>query len=804
MRLLYFLLASILGLGWIMLLDKPLGELPAFGRLLDPVSGFWGNAEPVKTPPFTLPVHRYTKSVKVRMDERLVPHITAPSDEALYFTQGYLHARYRLWQMDMQTRVAAGRLSEVAGNKAFDLDRLQRRKGMLWAAENSLRAMERDPLTRRILDAYTMGVNTYIQELRYRDFPLEYKLMGFEPEAWTNLKCALILKLMADDLTGKVNDIAMSYLREQLSTEEFNKLYPEFIEDSKPVIPAGTRFAPPSLHSLPAPGSQVFATFPLKDSNLTIERGKAGMQYEAEDQLAKGSNNWVIAPQLTTDSAAILCSDPHLGLHLPAIWYEIQLTAPGINCYGVSIPGTPGITIGFNDNIAWGMTNNYRDVKDYYEIRSEDPRLYYFDGKEVPFNERIELIHIRGRQTPYADTMRYTIHGPVVYDQHFPEPTGSGKMLAMSWMGHHESNELLSVYLYNRAGNYNEFVRAIQYFECPAQNFAYADKQGNIAIWGQGRFINKWKNQGKFVMRGDISATLWGDTIPMKENPHALNPAQQLLASANQQVTDRQYPYWYNGDFSEYRSWSIHQKLEQLDSLTRASISSTGTGILSMQQLQNDVHSILIQQVFSTIAERFPDLTREFPEIRWSALDGVLHAESPDASMLQYGWKYLYRNIWYDEFIQPEHIIFPSPEVTCRLILQDSNSRYFDIKHTQQQETLEDLVRLSLRQAKDSLLRAFGDAGTEWYKVKNTQITHLAQLPEFSYRNLKTGGWKNTINAMSEKHGPSWRMMVRMHPAGVKARVVYPGGQSGHPGSRHYSAFIDRWASGQYYDVQLR
>lgn len=788
MRFLRLLLALILGIAWIWLLHHSHGALPAMGKLLDPVSGFWANAEPVTDVPaqFHFPDDKVNRNIKISFDNRLVPHIKAGNDEDLYRAQGYLHAWYRLWQMDMQTRAAAGRISEIVGEKTFEFDRGQRRKGMLWAAENSLKAMEADSTTKKILDSYTKGVNLFIRNLKYKDYPLEYKLMGFDPEPWTNLKCALLLKYMADDLTGSVDDIAMSYLHDALSAAELNDLFPESIDGSQPVIPAGTTFTSASKPVPPVPSGYIFAHFDtVKIKDKAPAKKTAALFKEAS---GIGSNNWAVGGARTDNGAAILCNDPHLGLNLPSIWYELQLSAPGMNCYGASIPGAPGIIIGFNDSISWGFTNNYRDVKDYYEIRSEDPRLYFFDGREIPFNKRHEAIYVKDKKDPFVDTIRFTIHGPVQYDASFPEPSGSGKILAMTWMAHRGTNELLSVYQYNHARNYDEFVQGIRHFECPAQNFVFADRKGNIAMWGQGRFINKWKDQGKYVMRGDISATLWGDTIPMMENPHAYNPPQDYVASANQLVTDHTYPYWYNGDFTEFRSWELHSLLANLDTLT---------DVPAMQQIQNSTWSYLADQVKFIFSGANPE---SLPP-SWN---GQLSYNEKTAAVFQIAWYNLYKDIWQDEFRNFPDKCYPSAERTMQLIVQDSASRYYDDVTTPQREGLKDMVTLSLKQTMDSLKVLKKSAGTEWYQVKNTSVTHLAKIKAFSYDQLQTGGWGNTINAMKQNHGPSWRMIVRMNPDRIKAYVVYPGGQSGNPGSPYYANFLDYWVKGKYYETGLK
>lgn len=782
----------IITIALIWVLDHSLGSLPALGRLLDPVNGWAANAESVnKDYTQDIRIKGLQQPVTIWMEDRMVPHLHANNDHDLYFAQGYIHAYFRLWQMDMQTRAAGGRVSEVVGKKAFDFDRRQRRKGMVFAAENSLRVVEVEPRTKLVLDAYTEGVNQFIHSLNYRSFPLEYKLMGFVPEDWTNLKSALLMKYMADDLTGYTEDFPLTYLRDRLPKEDFDKLFPEKIPGYKPVIPEGTKFEQPSLAIPSVPGipDSLFVSF--KDKSLADKSGgKHQMSDESEYQNeGVGSNNWAVSGSHTASGAPILCNDPHLGLNLPSLWFEIQLQAPGVNTYGVSLPGAPGVVIGFNDSISWGFTNNYRDVKDFYMIDAVNNGndAYWFNGRQKPFNKRVEVIKIKG-EPDFKDTVLYTLHGPVMYDEHFADPAKTGRKIAMTWMAHRATNELLALYQMNRAHSYSEFTESIMHFICPAQNMIYADRAGNIAIWGQGQFINKWKDQGKYVMEGKDSLTLWGQDIPMRENPHVINPPQGYIASANQTVTDDTYPYWYNGHFLEFRSWEINSNLQKMDSLKEAA------NKINMGIIQNDVHSYLAQQ----IADPLLHFVYNAPASHWNKM---LSAADSDATDFQVWWSVLYADIWKDDFANVPESLWPTPEITMQLIRQDSTAKWYDDRTTPQKESLRDIVQRSFKEAKDSLDKLQKTTGLEWYKVKNTTIAHLTKLPAFSYDRLKVGGWGNTINAVKKDHGPSWRMIVEMGKDSISALGVYPGGQSGNPGSKFYGDFIPNWVEGKYYSL---
>ncbi len=763
----------------IYVLNTSFGSLPAIGKVVDPTNGCWQNAEAINKKlnnSYVFPA--LNNETKVWFDERMVPHIHATNEHDLYFMQGYIHAYFRLWQMDMQTRAAAGRVSEVVGETALDFDRKQRRKGMGFAAENSLRAMEANVTTKQMLDAYTAGVNQFIEELHYKDYPLEYKLMSFRPEPWTNLKVALLLKYMADDLTGQTDDIAHSYLKAILPEGDFELLYPDKIVGSTPVIPPGTKFDTPSLPYPTAPSdSLAFPAYKTSDFGMERERGK-------------GSNNWALSGNRTASGAAILCNDPHLALNLPSLWYEVQLQAPGLNVYGASLPGAPGVVIGFNDSMSWGITNNYRDVKDYYEIKPVDGsgNKYWLSGKQLAFKKRIEQIGIKG-QHDFTDTVLYTIHGPVTYDLDYNEQRGLRRMLAVSWTGHRASNEQLAIYLLNKSKNYNDFTNAIQYFECPAQNMIYADRKGNIALWGQGQFINKWKNQGRFVMNGSDSATLWQELIPMSENPHAVNPDQGYLASANQCVTDSTYPYWYNGDYTEFRAWRINEVLSKTNNAT----------IADMFALQNDNFSVLARNVLPIMLSYCTQISNPRLDTlrKW---DYVLAANSTAATIFQLWWRNLYSDIWKDEFSRVPDYIIPTQERTMQLVMTDTALKYYDYRRTKKKEHLRDIVLMSYRETMDSLDVQEKGIGMQWYHAKNTSVTHLTKIPAFSFTNLRTGGWGNTVNAMKPHHGPSWRMVVQMGKK-IEAYGIYPGGQSGNPGSKYYDNHIAQWEAGKYYSL---
>ena len=335
------------------------GKTPRLGYFLSPQQGFWQNAEPLDVSfDKNISIAGIKSNADVYFDDRLVPHIYAENDTDAYFIQGYLHAKFRLWQMEFQTNVAAGRLSEIIGEGGIKTDQYFRRLGMVYGAEQSLKALEANPETKAATDAYTNGVNAYIKSLKENELPFEFKLLDYKPELWSNLKTALFLKFMSFDLTGQGDDdLWMTNTRNYLGYETFKKLFPERADSLDPIIPKGTAFDKPSIIvKTPANADSVY--FHKNDQGITAAP-------PIIPDKNNGSNNWAVSGAKTKSGKPILCSDPHLGLNLPSLWYEMQITTPTHNTYGASFPGVPAIIIGFTDSIAWGVTNAGRDVKDF-------------------------------------------------------------------------------------------------------------------------------------------------------------------------------------------------------------------------------------------------------------------------------------------------------------------------------------------------------------------------------------------------------------------------------------------------------
>ncbi len=768
-------------------LNMKIAVLPPVGKFIDPVNGFWQNAEkpePEISPELKLNVHT---SSKIIYDERLVPHIFAENLHDLYFLQGYVTAGDRLWQMEFQTHAAAGRISEIIGEKAIPYDREQRRIGMLFSAENAVKVFETDTLAKQIMDAYSEGVNAYINSLTEKTLPLEYKLLDYKPEAWTSLKSSLLLKFMAKMLTANERDFENTNMINLIGKEKFNLLFPDFFSGTDPIIPRGTKFDSVSVH---IDSGKVFTTG-KQTAYTPIEK--------PEDFI--GSNNWAVSGTKTASGKPILCNDPHLKLSLPSIWYEVQLNAPGINVYGVSLPGSPNVIIGFNDSVAWGVTNASVDVRDWYEITFKDDskKEYLFNEKWLNTTAHIEEIKVRGGKI-YYDTVFYTHLGPVVYEGNFNESGTKQQNLALKWTAHSPSNELTTFYLLNRAKNYSDYEHALSFYQCPGQNFVYADAHNDIAIRQQGRFPARWKEQGKFIMDGSVKENEWQAIIPQEQNPHIKNPERGFVSSANQHGVDETYPYYYIGVFEHYRNRRINSELTRMNKISPD----------SMMALQTDNYNLLAAENLPVLLEYVMKNELKNDSVEKLVLDALSKWNyRNDAGMIgptafELWWKQYVTFVW-DEFDEKSYkLVKPHASITRKLMIEDPNNKFF-LHLTTKDRKPKNAINLSY----DSfywtglqLSEMFKDENghPQWGFQNATTVEHLAKIPAFSVNNLIAGGYKYAVNAITPTHGPSWRMVVQLGEK-PKAWGVYPGGQSGNPGSHNYTAFVEKWAKSEYYEL---
>ncbi|NVO85454.1 penicillin acylase family protein [Hymenobacter terrestris] len=793
-------------LAWV--LNTKQGDVPPVARLLSPYSGFWQNGETAADFPAqqTLRLPGLHQTVRVRFDDRRVPHIFADNDHDLYYAQGYLTARDRLWQMEFMTRVAAGRISEVVGERALEYDRFQRRMGLPFGAENSLREMLKNDTTRLVLESYAAGVNAYIGQLSPREYPFEYKMLDYAPEPWTPLKSALLLKLMAWDLSGRSDDLRLSNILSKYGPEVTRDLFPNFPFRADPVVPNG---APLDFQPLPVPPAPP-VPFAAAISGLVPSR---------EPDAELGSNNFAVAGSRTASGKPLLANDPHLQLNLPSIWYQVQLHGPGQNVYGVTIPGAPAVIIGFNADVAWGVTNVGGDVLDWYQLKFKDARQreYWHDGRWKPVRRVVERISVRGRPDR-LDTVLYTHHGPVVYDQNetvFNKQTPVRH--ALRWTAHEAAgaNEVLAFVKLNHARNYQDYDRALRTYASPAQNFIFASRSGDVAIRPNGRFPLKYAEQGKFILDGSDPRQDWQGWIPMSQTPRVLNPARGYVSSANQHSAGLGYPYYLGWD---YAPWDrAHRINGQLAHMHRATADTLR--VLQNDDLGLNAQLMLPWMLYSLEGTKESSDCYSYPHPNSSVAVAMrvlgqwkFHytADAIGATIFELWYQQLTWALWEDNFgkqVTGLDMRYPSRDRTNRLLLYQSGdgancfkgaSFWVDDRRTAQQENVHNLLTASLQITMDSLTRKFGPLGPKWAwaNQKSTDINHLAQLPGFGHADVWSGGSPGSVNATGARNGPSWRMVVDLATP-VRAYGIFPGGQSGNPASVYYDDMLESWRTGQ-------
>lgn len=774
----------VVTLAWCLALNTKFGSIPPLGKFLNPFRGFWQNAESAVSGEETLALQDLKAPVTVLYDSLMVPHIFAEHEEDLFRAQGYVTARHRLWQMEFQTHAAAGRVSEIVGQAALDFDREKRRKGMPLAAQNAYDAMINNPIGKMVVEQYTAGVNDYIQSLSPADYPIEYKLLDYSPEPWTPIKCAYLLKTMAETLNLGEKDIEMTNALNVFGRDLLDVLYPDREPVSDPIVDKAGRwnFKPITLDSVP----------------LAVPKDLISIRQTEKPSKDVGSNNWAVAGSKTKSGAPLLANDPHLSLKLPSIWYIVHLSAPGINVMGASLPAAPNVISGYNDSIAWGVTNAQRDLVDWYKIEFKDASKneYQHDGQWKPVRKVIEKIAIRGAE-PFYDTVIYTHHGPVKYEGTF-RPDNELKHYAFRWISHDPSEELMTFYKLNRARNHHEYMEALDHFSSPAQNFVFASSGGDIAMRIQGKYPVRRPNEGKFVLDGTRSHSEWQAFIPNEHNVMDLNPSRGFVSSANQYPADSTYPYYITArSYEAYRNRRINQVLSGLQQATE----------VDMMILHNDNYNLkaaeslpyfltaLDENVLSADEKAAFDILKN-----WDLYNSI---DSKGAAYYEAWWDALYPMLWDEIKDAKVDLAWPTTFNTIRLLKTQHSFVLFDIQSTPEKENAAAVLRKSFSEAVANIKKWEADKKQDvnWADYKDTFIGHLLQgLPAFSYH-VKHGGNHDIVNATSSTHGPSWRMVVSLEKSGTRAWATYPGGQSGNPGSPYYHNLLGHWTTGQYFPM---
>lgn len=719
--------------------------------------------------------------VEVTYDNHGIPHISAANVHDLYFAQGYVQARDRMWQMDFMRRRATARLAELLGEGRIGDDENMLLTGIpqvskiIWEAST--------PEIREGFQAFSDGVNAWIAS--NPELPEEYKEIGGTPEPWHPIDSIAFGRLMSWALSSDLGmDIAIGEVVKLLGKKMFMDIAPFYGADPITIVEWQK-----TADAFPA---ELFPTgFDLSQPLYASARVSSSFP---------GSNNWVVSGSRTNSGNPILSNDPHLGLDNPPIWYEVHLTVPGMNVIGSTFPCVPGVIIGHNEKIAWGVTTTGYDVTDVFVERLDPERSdthYLHKGESLPIE--IDKYEIRYK-TPDGikikeHTIPRTIHGPVIREN---KPNS---IIAYHWTGHEPSFELRCFFEINRAAGLDDFKNAMKHFKVGAQNFVYADVEGNIFYMAPANVPIR-EGAAFMPLDGSTGKQEWTGYIPFEELPHAENPPAGFVATANNRPVSVNYPYYVGAFFDKgYRARRITDRILAAAPMTFA----------EMQSIQADVHSLpgeRIAPILTAAARKHPELLSaraaaalEFVE-KWDYKTAV---DSIGSSIFHKWLKHVVRNIFNDDF--PPEIAgeLGRTELVFPILLREKPLPldWYDDKKTDAAETKEMILARSLDGAVDELTKQFGEDMAEWKWGRLHKLTLGHELGgRFNIGPFEVDGAVDTVdNAgfglmggdFNFGGGPSLRMTVELTPGAVRGENVIPGGQQSKIGAPHYSDQMTLW-----------
>jgi penicillin amidase len=769
---------ALAGLMWLGLRGG--GPVPPLGPLVDPWRGAWSLAVSANLPKHAEDsVRGLDGQVRVVYDDRAVPHIFASTELDAIRALGYVTARDRLFQLDLQARAGGGTLTELLGPAALESDREVRRLGMARAAERLTEALPDTGAERASLEAYAAGINAYIDGMSPRDLPLEYRLLGRRPARWGPIRTVQVLLRMGYTLTQNQVELERLTAAAAVGDAAAAALFPRHAAIQEPIQPSAGEPRRLPL-SVPPPGPPDRAAAAL-----------AALLPRPSSRPELGSNNWAVAPARTRNGAALLAGDPHLDLTLPSIWYEAHLVVPNaLDEYGVTIPGLPAIVIGFTRDVAWSFTNVEADLIDRWGETVDDsvrPTRYRLDGAWVPLEIRAELYLGPTGDTIAVDTLRFTHRGPL-------QRVGR-TWISLRWTALESASPWQTFRAAAHARTAREWLDAMGSYQSPPQNMLVADRSGTIAVRSTGRFpLRAGDGFGDRLLDGSTRASDWTGNWSVAEYPQAIAPPQGYLASANQEPQDpRDQPHYLGSD------WPVPWRALRINRLLRSDSAVTPE---TMQRWQTDPASPRVDTLlpyFLRAAGTSPaDTLAQRAAALLGAWDRRYTLDNEAAVLFEAVLRALSTRLW-DEL--PSDL---APGTAALLaLLDDPRNAWWDIRSTRDRvEQRDDVLVTALAEGYVETVRTYGpqaSGGWQWSRVHRIDIRHLLHLPPLSRNGVSVSGGPSTLSPSSVtggSHGSSWRMVVELGRE-VRAWGTYPGGQSGNPASGRYDDRLAQWTRGE-------
>lgn len=740
-----------------------------------------------------------SNDVSITRDASGVPHIEAKSLADATYALGFVHAQDRLWQMEMNRRIGAGRLSEVLGASTLGKDKFLRTVGFYEAARKTFDHL--DVETQDLLKAYSAGVNAHISG-HSGALPPEFIILNFKPTKWTPTDSLVWMKIMSWDLSKNMwNELERMRLLDVLSPKKLLEFLPAYPGDENPEFPDFTNL--------------------YQTSGLDVGRLLAALPDPLPE--GAGSNNWVVDGSHTASGMPLLANDPHLGLSAPSLWYFAHLKTPSLNAIGATLPGLPGITLGRNQNIAWGYTNTGSDVQDLYleQVKPDDSSRYRTPEGWVTFHMRDEIIKIKD-QEPITITVRSTRHGPVISDVLSHELSDSlkeNKVLALSWTGLSEQDITPdSSAPMMRARNWGEFKKAIEKFTSPQQNMVYADTKGNIGYYAPALVpLRSAANTalGRIPVPGWLAEYDWKGFIPFNELPHAFNPQSGQYLTANQKIVDNAYPHFITHDWaSPYRALRIAERLEQEEQHS----------VLTFIDMQSDIYSKMAEEFLVILQTTKPADQRARKALtELSIWDGRLRKSGPAPLIFNAWMRSLNKAVYADELKEGFDRSWAQRPQFLKNVLTNRNrmASWCDDISTPKPEGCADILQNSLQVALDDLSERYGEDMSDW----NWGEAHFAHSDHLPFSRVKplnylfdikvpSMGDSFTVNVGRNNIRDEAQPFANTHAASIrtiydfsnlnKSLYIHSTGQSGIFFSPLYRDMADDWANMKYRQMSTK
>ncbi len=727
------------------------------------------------------------EEVKVYRDEFGIPHVYAKNEEDLYKVTGYISAQDRMWQMDLLRRITQGRLSEIFGEDMIESDVILR--SLRIPEKSDMIIKQANPEVILALKAFSEGVNQYIEDYA-KDMSFEFTILGYKPEQWKPKHCINLIGYMAWNLeTGWSMESVLYKLQNVLNEEKFKEIVPDLGLQNTTVYPEFKA--------------------ELEDSALVSVFQKIN---SIAPEIFKASNNWVVSGKKSVTGKPIFANDMHLGLMIPGVWSQIHQHIDGkLDVTGVILPGQPFVIAGHNENIAWGMTNVSMDGADFYieTINPENENQYKFNGEWKDIEVRKEIIKIKGEDETVEKEIKFTHRGPIISGF----KNIKDKSISMHWVGNEFSDELRSIYLLNRAKNWDEFRNAVKTFKAVSQNIAYADIEGNIGLQCCAGIPIR-KTAGHMFFPGDTSKYEWEGFVPFDSLPYTYNPECGYVFSANNKSTGDNFPYYIS-------AWSDLQnrakRIEQM--LTEKELLS----VEDFKAMQNDQKAVLVDEMLPILIkhiEEMQDLNDQEKEALQILKDWD-HIYSEDyiaPTIFESFYIVLGKNIMIDEMPKELYEEFEKKDLFINYlfdkIIKTGESVLCDDINTDKKETFADMIKISFKETLNNFKEEHGKkiTDTKWgelHKVALIQPIGKNGLMNFLFnlnRTYSVGGSYHTVSPYSydypisfiANHGASHRHIYNTANFDESYSII-PTGISGIPASDHYCDQTEMYINSIYH-----